>query len=76
ARLVGERFRTAQRAVGHRAQRLAALSPDSVLARGYSITQEAESGRVLHRAAETGAGRRIRVRLSQGALGAVVEEAG
>ncbi len=73
-RALAERFAGATRAIAHREQRLAALSPDGVLARGYSITQDAESGAVIRTAAATAAGRRVRVRLGSGRLGARVEE--
>jgi exodeoxyribonuclease VII large subunit len=68
------RFTSAARALEHRKERLVALSPDAVLARGYSITQDAESGAVLRSASETKANRRVRVRLGSGRLGALVEE--
>src|SRR5712692_7997496 len=73
-RALAERFAGATRTIAHREQRLAALSPDGVLARGYSITQDAESGAVIRTAAATAAGRRVRVRLGSGRLGARVEE--
>jgi len=67
------RFAQAGAAVEQRRQRLTALSPDAVLQRGYSITWEEESGRVLRAATETAAGRRVRVRLGAGELVAGVE---
>ena len=45
-----------------------------MLARGYSITQDAESGAVLRSAAATAKGKRVRIRLGSGRLGATVEE--
>jgi exonuclease VII large subunit len=45
-----------------------------VLARGYSITEDEETGHVLRGATETAAGRRLRVRLAAGSLAARVEE--
>ena len=68
------RFAAASRALEHRKERLVALSPDSVLARGYSITQDAESGTVLRTATATAPNRRVRIRLGSGKLGALVEE--
>ena len=73
-RALSERFSAANRALEHRRQRLVALSPDGVLARGYSITQDAESGAVLRSSAATAAGRKLRIRLAAGRLGAKVEE--
>ena len=62
------------RELDNRAGRIAALSPEAVLARGYSITEDEESGRVLRAAAETVTGSRLRVRLAAGSLAARVEE--
>jgi len=73
-RALAERFAGATKAVAHREQRLVALSPDGVLARGYSITQDAESGAVLRSAAATAKGKRVRIRLGSGRLGATVDE--
>ncbi|TMD28842.1 MAG: exodeoxyribonuclease VII large subunit [Chloroflexi bacterium] len=73
-RALAERFSGATRALSHRRERLIALSPDGVLARGYSITQDAESGAVIRSDSATSASRRVRIRLGQGRLGARVEE--
>jgi exodeoxyribonuclease VII large subunit len=73
-RALAERFAIAARGLEHRWQRLVALSPDSVLSRGYSITQDAESGAVLRSSAATRIDRKLRIRLGAGRLGATVEE--
>ena len=73
-RALAERFAGATRALAHRRERLTALSPDGVLARGYSITQDAQSGEVLRSAAGIETGRRVRIRLASGRLGARIEE--
>ncbi len=73
-RALAERFDGATRALAHREERLVALSPDGVLARGYSITQDAVSGAVIRSAAATATGRRVRIRLGSGRLGAKVDE--
>ncbi|HEY1419646.1 MAG TPA: exodeoxyribonuclease VII large subunit [Candidatus Dormibacteraeota bacterium] len=73
-RALAERFAAATRGLDHRRQRLVALSPDAVLSRGYSITQDAESGAVLRAATSTSNGRKLRIRLGAGRLGARVEE--
>jgi exodeoxyribonuclease VII large subunit len=73
-RAIAERFASAVRGLAHRQQRLGALSPDGVLARGYSITQDAESGAVITSAGATTVNRRVRIRLAAGRLGAKVEE--
>jgi exodeoxyribonuclease VII large subunit len=64
----------ALRELDNRAGRLLSLSPEAVLARGYSITEDEESGLVIRAAADTAAGRRLRVRLHSGSLATRVEE--
>ena len=73
-RALTARFASAERSVEHRRERLIALSPDSVLARGYSITQDAESGAVVTAAAAVKSGGRVRISLASGRLGARVDE--
>ncbi|HET7467080.1 MAG TPA: exodeoxyribonuclease VII large subunit [Candidatus Dormibacteraeota bacterium] len=73
-RALAARFAAAGRALDHRRERLVALSPDSVLARGYSITQDEKTGAVLRTATAVASGGRIRVRLAEGRLRARVEE--
>ena len=73
-RALAERFGAATRGLEHRRQRLVALSPDGVLSRGYSITQDAESGALVRSASETAPNRRVRIRLGAGRLGARVDE--
>ncbi|HIE54273.1 MAG TPA: exodeoxyribonuclease VII large subunit, partial [Chromatiaceae bacterium] len=53
---------------------LQAVSPLQTLARGYSITSDAESGRVLTDASEVQSGQQIHTRLAHGQLLSVVEE--
>jgi exonuclease VII large subunit len=55
--------------------RLRLLSPQSVLERGYSITQDAGSGKVIRSAQEVRAGQRLRTRLKVGEIGSVAEGA-
>ena len=73
-RALAEKFAGATRAIAHRRERLVALSPDGVLARGYSITQDAESGEVIRVATQTSRERRVRIRLGKGRLGARIDE--
>lgn len=70
----------ARLALAHRQQRVAGLaarirllSPENVLARGYSITSDAQTGRVLRSAVEAQAARLLRTRLSAGEVVSVVE---
>ncbi len=77
-----ERLQTAmrQRLSQHRLQleglsrELHAVSPLQTLARGYSITTEAGSSKVITRADDVLPGTRLRTRLAEGELLSVVEE--
>ncbi len=73
-RALAERFATAQRRLDHVRQQLVAFSPEAVLARGYSITIDADTGHVVRSAAETAVDRKLRIRLATGRLGARVEQ--
>ncbi len=64
----------ARASFGTLAARLSALSPLSILARGYAIAIHAESGRALLSASEARAGDRLDVRLHEGHLSVRVEE--
>jgi exodeoxyribonuclease VII large subunit len=74
-------LRTAQEGLTHTAARLAALGPAATLARGYAVVQRvgADSGAgaaapapVLRSVVEAPTGTELRIRLCDGALGAVV----
>jgi exodeoxyribonuclease VII large subunit len=54
--------------------RLRLLGPEQVLARGYSITTDAASGKVLREAAEVKAGQRLKTRLKIGEIFSRTEE--
>ncbi|MHB8588966.1 MAG: exodeoxyribonuclease VII large subunit [Candidatus Dormibacteraceae bacterium] len=73
-RALSERFAAATRGLEHRRRSLVALSPEGVLSRGYSITQDAESGALLRTSDGTAVNRRVRIRLGAGRLGARVDE--
>jgi exodeoxyribonuclease VII large subunit len=53
--------------------RLELLGPEQVLARGYSITMDAESGKVLRDAKQARAGKRLRTRLKSGEIRSITE---
>jgi exodeoxyribonuclease VII large subunit len=53
--------------------RLRLLGPEQVLSRGYSITLDAETGRVLREAGGTINGQRLRTRLKSGEVISRVE---
>ena len=71
---MAERFATQQGRLDHLRHQLAAFSPEAVLARGYSITVDAETGHAVRSATETAVDRRLRIRLATGRLGARVEQ--
>ena len=54
--------------------RLRLLSPENVLARGYSITTDDATGKVLHAASETTPGQRLKTKLKSGEVRSVAEE--
>jgi exodeoxyribonuclease VII large subunit len=54
--------------------RLRLLGPEQVLARGYSITTDAGTGKVLREASETQAGQRLKTRLRSGEVFSKVEK--
>ena len=54
--------------------RLGLLSPLNVLSRGYSITSDAKSGRIIRNAGDARPGQKIDTRLRTGTLRSVVED--
>ena len=54
--------------------RLRLLGPEQVLARGYSITTDAATGKVLRQAKEVKAGQRLKTRLKAGEVFSTVEK--
>jgi exodeoxyribonuclease VII large subunit len=55
-------------------KQLALLGPEQVLARGYSITMDAETGEVLREAEKIAAGQRLKTRLRSGEVSSRVEK--
>ena len=55
-------------------KRLISLGPEQVLARGYSITTDAASGKVLRHAAKVEAGQKLKTRLANGEVFSRVDE--
>ena len=55
-------------------QRLRLLAPENVLARGYSITTDAATGKVIRAASEVQVGQRLKTKLKQGEVRSTVEE--
>jgi exodeoxyribonuclease VII large subunit len=56
-------------------ERLRLLSPENVLERGYSITMDDATGKVLRDSGEVVAGQRIKTRLKKGTVRSMVENA-
>jgi exodeoxyribonuclease VII large subunit len=54
--------------------RLRLLSPNNVLERGYSITSDASTGKVIRSGVEVRFGQKLRTRLGTGAIQSVVEK--
>ncbi len=54
--------------------RLGLLSPDNTLARGYSITMDATTGRIIRAASDVRAGAKMKTQLQQGDIRSVVED--
>jgi exodeoxyribonuclease VII large subunit len=69
-RRLRERVRVQLRNLKHRfgatESRLRLLGPEQVLARGYSITMDAATGRVLRKAVDVKAGQKLKTRLKTG----------
>jgi len=58
--------------IGHLTARLSTLGPAATLARGYALVQRVDGrGEVLRKTADAPAGTALRIRLSDGAVGAV-----
>jgi len=56
------------------AARLHLLGPEQVLARGYSITMDAATGKVIRRAKDVGSGQHLRTRVKEGEVSSRVEK--
>jgi exodeoxyribonuclease VII large subunit len=67
------RLRESRNRLDALATRLRLLGPEQVLARGYSITMDAQSGAVLRAATEARPGQRLKTRLKTGGIASVVE---
>jgi exodeoxyribonuclease VII large subunit len=64
-----------QRALLKAAQeRLQLLSPENVLGRGYSITTDAATGKIVRDAAKVQPGQRLRTRVKTGSIKSIVED--
>ena len=68
------RFKDLRNNLASAESRLQLLGPEQVLSRGYSITMDAASGKVLHDAAKVKAGQRLKTRLKSGEISSRVEQ--
>jgi len=68
-------WETRRGALAQAHERLRLLSPENVLERGYSITMDDATGKVIRASDEVAAGQRIKTRLKKGAVRSVVEAA-
>ena len=73
-RALANRFAEHARKLESQHQRLVALSPESVLTRGYSITRDAASGAILRSAAEAEVQQEVTIQLGSGKLAGRIEE--
>lgn len=72
--LAQNRLRVRQNDFAALETRLRLLGPEQVLGRGYSITMNADTGRVIRAAAEVKAGQRLRTRLKSGEVRSVARD--
>jgi len=61
-------LKTRREAVRQLEKRLNLLGPEQVLARGYSITTDAATGKILHEAKAVTAGQKLKTRLARGEI--------
>jgi exodeoxyribonuclease VII large subunit len=66
-------FRNCKSLLASTESRLRLLGPEQVLSRGYSITLDAATGKVLRDAAQVKAGQRLKTRLKQGEVSSRAE---
>ena len=73
-RALGSRLAREEGRLEGQRQRLVALSPDSVLSRGYSITRDRRTGVILRTAVDAAVDQEVSIQLGSGGLSARVEE--
>ena len=72
--LAGSRLKEERASLKALHGRLQLLSPQNVLGRGYSITSDAETGRILRAARDARPGQNLRTQLKTGSVRSVVVE--
>ena len=73
--LARSQFENCNRSLAATESRLRLLGPEQVLSRGYSITMDAATGKVLREAKKVKAGQRLKTRLKRGEILSRVEPA-
>jgi len=71
--LAREQFKQCKTSLAATQSRLRLLGPEQVLSRGYSITMDAATGKVLRDAAQVKAGQRLKTRLKKGEVSSRAE---
>jgi exodeoxyribonuclease VII large subunit len=69
----GYRLREAEQRVGALCARLASLSPDAVIKRGYAIVRERQAGQVVTSIAQVDSGLPLSIQVRDGTIAARVE---
>jgi len=67
-------FRNCKSSLEATESRLRLLGPEQVLLRGYSITMDEATGKIIRRAKDAKAGQRLRTRVSEGEIRSAVEK--
>ena len=70
---MGEQFKQRRQRLDRLAERLRLLDPANVLSRGYSITRDSGSGKVIRSAASVQSGQKVSTRVQDGEFGSMVE---
>jgi exodeoxyribonuclease VII large subunit len=71
--LVQAKFKNCKTSLAATESRLRLLGPEQVLARGYSITQDAATGKIIRRAKDAKSGQNLRTRVKEGEIFSKVE---
>jgi len=70
---MGEQFKQRRQRLDRLAERLRLLDPANVLSRGYSITRDSGSGKVIRSAASVKSGQKVITRVQEGEFDSMVE---
>ncbi len=74
--LVLAQFKNCKSSLAATGARLRLLGPEQVLSRGYSITMDAESGKIIRRAKDARPGQSLKTRVKTGEIFSKVEKSG